>query len=169
MVLSFPGVIISYGGAANMKKTGSLAKAIRIAAVAHEGQLDRAGEPYALHPLRVMMRMQGEEEKIVAALHDVVEASEWTLDMLRAEGFSERVVAAVDALSRRIDDKGKKEKYEEFVLRACENPLARKIKEADLLDNMDVSRLPELGPDDLKRVAKHHRALLKVRTLSSEQ
>ncbi len=151
-----------------MKNTAPLAKAIRIAAAVHENQLDRAGEPYVLHPLRVMMRVQGEDEKVVAALHDVIESSDWTLDMLRAEGFPERVVAAVDALSRRCDDKGKREKYDTFVARACENPLARRIKEADLLDNMDVSRLPELGPADLKRLAKHHRALLKVRSLLSE-
>ena len=148
-----------------MKKTGTLAKAIRIAAVVHEDQLDRAGQPYVLHPLRVMMRVEGEEEKIVAALHDVVESSDWTLDMLLAEGFSKSVVEAVDALSRRCDENGKREKYDTFVLRACGNPLARKIKEADLLDNMDLSRLPEVGPDDLKRLAKHHHALLTVRSL----
>jgi (p)ppGpp synthase/HD superfamily hydrolase len=149
-----------------MKKTGTLAKAIRIAAVAHEGQTDRAGQAYVLHALRVMLRVEGEEAKIVAALHDVVEDSEWTLEMLRAEGFSENIVAAVDALSRRCDDKGKKEKYDVFVLRACENPIARKVKEADLLDNMDFARLPEVGPDDLKRLAKYHRALLTVRSAS---
>ena len=150
----------------DMKNSGTLAKAIRIAAVAHENQEDRAGRAYILHPLRVMARVDREDEKIVAALHDVVEDSEWTLDMLRAEGFSEEIVAAVDALSRRIDETGKKEKYEVFVLRACENPIARKVKEADLLDNMDFSRLPEVGPDDLKRMAKYHRALKVVRSQS---
>ena len=148
----------------DMKKTGTLAKAIRIAAVAHEDQMDRAGEPYITHPLRVMMRVHGQAEKIVAALHDVVEDSEWTLEMLRDEGFSTEIVEAVDAISRRIDEKGKKEKYEAFVLRACANPIARKVKEADLLDNMDFSRLPEVGPDDLKRMAKYHRALKVVRS-----
>jgi len=149
-----------------MKNTEALAKAIRIAAVAHEGQMDRGGGPYVLHPIRVMMRVEGEEAKIAAALHDVVEDSDWTLDMLRAEGFSEKIVEAVDALSRRCDEKGKKEKYEAFVLRACSNPIARKVKEADLLDNMDFARLPEVGPDDLKRMAKYHRALKVVRSTS---
>jgi (p)ppGpp synthase/HD superfamily hydrolase len=148
----------------NMNNTDSLAKAIRIAAVAHENQTDRAGEPYVLHPLRVMTRVQGEEEKIVAALHDVVEDSDWTLDMLRDEGFSNKIVEAVDALSRRVDETGKKEKYEAFVRRACENPLAKRVKEADLLDNMDFSRLPKVGPDDLKRMDKYHRALRTVRS-----
>ena len=148
----------------DMKNTGTLAKAIRIAAVAHEDQLDRGGQAYVLHPLRVMARVEGENAKIVAALHDVVEDSEWTLDMLREEGFSREIVDAVDALSRRIDERGKKEKYEAFVLRACENAIARKVKEADLLDNMDFSRLPEVGPDDLKRMAKYHRALKVVRS-----
>ncbi len=147
-----------------MKNTGTLAKAIRIAAVVHENQLDRGGQAYMLHPIRVMMRVEGEDAKIAAALHDVVEDSDWTLDMLRSEGFSEEIVAAVDALSRRVDDKGKKEKYEAFVLRACANPIARKVKEADLLDNMDMTRLPEVGPDELKRLAKYHRALVTLRS-----
>jgi (p)ppGpp synthase/HD superfamily hydrolase len=148
----------------HMKNTGTLAKAIRIAAVAHENQVDRGGQAYILHPLRVMMRVEGEEERVAAALHDVVEDSDWTLEMLRDEGFSKEVVDAVDALSRRTDEKGKKEKYEAFVLRACANPIARKVKEADLLDNMDMTRMPEVGPDELKRLAKYHRALKVVRS-----
>ena len=140
----------------------TLERAIAIAAEAHAGTVDRAGKPYILHPLRVMMRVEGDDEKIVAALHDVVEGSDWTLEMLRAEGFSKRIVEAVDALSRRVDDKGR-EPYDEFVKRAVANPLARPVKEADLLDNMDVLRLPELGDKDLKRLAKHHRALGVVR------
>jgi len=151
-----------------MKKEGTLAKAIRIAAVAHENQVDRAGAPYILHPLRVMARVRGEEEQIAAALHDVVEDSDWTLDMLREEGFSEAVVEAVDALSRRIGADGKKEKYTDFVRRACKSPIARKVKEADLLDNMDFSRLPEIGPADLKRMTKYHSALLMVRARQQE-
>lgn len=150
-----------------MKNTGTLAKAIRIAAVVHENQLDRGGQAYMLHPIRVMMRVEGEDARIAAVLHDVVEDTSWTLDMLRDEGFSEEVVDAVDALSRRIDEEGKKEKYEAFVLRACANPIARKVKEADLLDNMDMTRLPKVGPDELKRLAKYHRALKVVRSFAS--
>ena len=141
----------------------TLERAIEIAARAHAGALDRAGKPYILHPLRVMMRVDGEEEKIVAVLHDVVEDSDWTLEGLAKEGFSKKIVAAVDALSRRVEDDGRKEPYGDFVKRAAANPLARPVKEADLLDNMDLLRLPELTEKDLKRVAKYHHALAVVR------
>ncbi len=144
----------------------TLERAVEIAAKAHAGALDRGGAPYILHPLRVMMQVSGDDEKIVAALHDVVEDSDWTLEGLLAEGFSREIVEAVDALSRRIDSKGK-EPYEEFVRRAAANPLARPVKEADLMDNMNVFRLPELGDKELKRLAKYHRALTVVRAASA--
>jgi (p)ppGpp synthase/HD superfamily hydrolase len=70
-----------------------LERAIEIAVEAHKGQVDKGGSPYILHPLRVMMSVNGESEKIVAVLHDVVEDSVWTFDALLAEGF------AVEAIS----------------------------------------------------------------------
>ena len=80
----------------------TLERALEIAAEAHRGQLDRTGEPYLLHPIRVMLRVRDESERLVALLHDVVEDNEaWTLDRLRAEGFPDEVVEAVDRLTRR--------------------------------------------------------------------
>lgn len=73
-----------------------LEKAIEIAVEAHRGQLDKAGKIYILHPLRVMLRGRDETEMIVGILHDVVEDTPVTLDMLRLEGFSKEVL---DALS----------------------------------------------------------------------
>ncbi|MGO4741698.1 HD domain-containing protein [Bosea sp. 2KB_26] len=82
----------------------TLARAIEIAAKAHDGQRDKAGEPYIAHPMRLMARFlaSGQEQNaIIAALHDVVEDSDWTIEDLRREGFTENVVSAVDALTRR--------------------------------------------------------------------
>jgi (p)ppGpp synthase/HD superfamily hydrolase len=102
----------------------------------------------------VMMAVEGETERTVAALHDVVEDSEeWTLDRLREEGFSEEVVEAVDYLTRREG-----ETYEAFVERASGNPIARRVKLADLADNMDIRRLKVLGEKEVERLRRYHAA-----------
>ncbi len=66
-----------------------LERAIEIAAAAHRGQADKAGQPYILHPLRVMLACQGEATRIVAVLHDVIEDNDWTPEALSAEGASD--------------------------------------------------------------------------------
>lgn len=135
-----------------------LDKAISIAAQAHQGQTDRAGAPLILHVLRVMLTCQTETEMTVAALHDVVEDSPaWTFDRLRAEGFSEAVVAAVDCLTRRED-----ESYEAYIDRLSVNPLARRVKLADLDDNMDVKRFPLMNDTNHDKIARYHKAWLKL-------
>lgn len=65
----------------------NLEKAILIATKAHEGQKDKAGKPYILHPLRVMLRMKTTKDMMAAILHDVVEDTDVTLDDLREHGF----------------------------------------------------------------------------------
>lgn len=108
-----------------------LQRAIQIAAEAHQGQKDKVGHPYFDHCRRVAERVVGDEERIIAFLHDVPEkGSGWTLDRLREEGFSPSVIAAVDALTRRLG-----EADDAFVRRAASNPLARPVKQADLEDN----------------------------------
>lgn len=130
-----------------------LEDAIALAVEAHRGQRDRAGAPYVLHPLRMMFRVETDAERMAAVLHDVVEDTDWTLDDLRAEGFPEEVVRAVDHLSRREG-----EGYEEFVRRAAAHPVARRVKIADLEDNMDVRRTGEVTEKDLERLTRYHRA-----------
>lgn len=131
-----------------------LDKAIAIAAQAHVGQKDRMGAPYILHPLRMMLRLQSEAEMIVAVLHDVVEdCPDWDFDRLRQEGFSEEIIAAVEHVTRRDG-----ESYEAFVDRSAQNELARRVKLADLEDNMDIKRLNSLTEDDHARLARYHRA-----------
>ena len=131
-----------------------LERAIQIAVEAHLRQSDKADAPYILHPLRVMLQMDTDLERTVAVLHDVVEDSEWTLDRLRAEGFSEQVVQALDCLSKRDG-----EAYDDFIQRVRMNPLAGEVKIADLQDNLDVSRLPELTDEDKARIRKYEKAL----------
>jgi (p)ppGpp synthase/HD superfamily hydrolase len=131
----------------------NLEEAIGIAVEAHRGQKDRAGAPYILHPLRMMFAVQTDAERMAAVLHDVVEDTEWTLDALRERGFPEQVVEAVDHLTRREG-----ESYDAFVRRAAEHPVARRVKVADLQDNMDVRRMGTVTADDLERLSRYHRA-----------
>lgn len=132
----------------------TLEHAIAFAAKAHEGQVDKAGAPYILHPLRMMLRLGTDEERITAVLHDIVEDCGRSFDDLRAEGFSETVIAALDSVTRRAD-----ETYEAFVLRAAAHPIGRRVKLVDLQDNCDLSRISSPGPRDHERVAKYKRAI----------
>jgi len=129
----------------------NLQRAIEIAVEAHKNQVDKGGRPYILHPLRLMFRMQNDEERMAAVLHDTVEDTPITLDDLRGEGFPDVVVEAVDRLSRRST-----ESYEEFVARAAEHPLARRVKLADIEDNLDIRRLREIQDRDLVRLRRYH-------------
>jgi len=131
-----------------------LTRAIVIAAEAHRGQVDKAGEVYLLHPLRIMLRMRTEPERIAAVLHDLLEDTPWTLEALRAEGFSEDVLRALDHLTR-----GEGEVYHLFVKRAALDPIARAVKRADLEDNMDLSRIPHPTERDHARMDKYRQAL----------
>ncbi|CDZ26926.1 HD domain-containing protein [Neorhizobium galegae] len=119
-------------------------KAIAIATQAHEGQSSKTGGPFIEHVRRVAENVDGEDEKQVAWLHDVVEKGPgWTLGRLRQEGFSEAVVNAVDAMSKRDG-----EEYFTFVRRSIENPLARPVKRADLTDNL--AQMRQMGGDGSK-------------------
>ncbi|KAA9383270.1 HD domain-containing protein [Neorhizobium galegae] len=119
-------------------------KAIAIATQAHEGQSSKTGGPFIDHVRRVAENVAGEDEKQVAWLHDVVEKGPgWTLGRLRQEGFSEAVVNAVDAMSKRDG-----EEYFTFVRRSIENPLARPVKRADLTDNL--AQMRQMGGDGSK-------------------
>ncbi|KIP91853.1 HD domain-containing protein [Pseudomonas fluorescens] len=136
----------------------TLERAIAIAATAHSGQVDKGGAPYILHPLKVMLRMNTLEERIVAVLHDVVEDCGVSLDDLRGEGFSEEVLAAIAAVS-----KVPGESYDDFVDRAAQNPIGRVVKLADLEENSDISRIASPSWEDLERVEKYRRAIARLR------
>ena len=129
-------------------------KAIGIALRAHQGAVDKSGEVYILHPLRLMLQMNTEDERITAVLHDVVEDSDITFDDLALEGFSPDVMRALSLLTH--DDSVP---YLDYVATIAADPLARAVKMADLQHNMDVRRLPpDLSQKDLERLAKYRQA-----------
>jgi len=152
----------------------TLERAIAIAATAHAGSTDKAGSPYILHPLRVMMRVDSLEAKMVAVLHDVVEDCRdrgYDFARLEREGFSPAVLAGVRAVTKQEDEEGKhsdpgyEEKYLRFVRRAAADPIGRVVKIADLEDNCDLSRIASPSERDLQRLARYRRALELIRSL----
>ena len=131
----------------------NLSTAIAIAAKAHEGQVDKGGRPYILHPLRVMLAVQGEHAQMAAVLHDVIEDTDVTVKDLADAGIPEPVIAAVIALTRlpgmsRMD----------AARMAATDPIAMRVKIQDLRDNMDLRRIPRPGPKDYARVAEYNAA-----------
>lgn len=128
----------------------TLERAIQIAAAAHAGQIDKAGQPYILHPLRVMLAVTTTDERIAAVLHDAVEDTNITLEQLRAESFSPAVVEAVDALTKRPG-----ENRIAAAKRAAANRIARVVKLADNADNMDLSRIPNPSKKDFARLKEY--------------
>jgi hypothetical protein len=131
-----------------------LDRAKAIATSAHEGQVDKAGKPYIEHPMRVMNMGKTVEEKIAGVLHDVVEDSDWTFEMLEKEGIPKDVMDALRCVTKLSED----ENYDHFIERVKTNPLAVKVKLNDLKDNMDITRLGEVAEKDLGRLNKYIRA-----------
>lgn len=145
-----------------MAKSATIEDAIAIAAQAHKGQQDKAGAPYLLHPLRMMLRMKTEAAMMAAVLHDVVEDSDWTLEQLREAGFTEEVVTAVECLTHR-----ESESYAEFITRVQTHAIAREVKVADLEDNMNILRISQLSSKDLQRLEKYHKAWWVLNNISN--
>lgn len=137
----------------------TLQRALEIAVVHHAGQTDKSGEPYALHSIRVSMKLDTEAAKITALLHDIVEDTSITLADLREEGFTPEIIEAVDLLThRRLDP------YEDYVAKIAANPIARAVKLADLEDNMDIRRLrAPLTEKDHARLEKYRSAWVALR------
>ena len=128
----------------------SLERAIEIAAAAHAGQTDKAGQPYILQPLRVMLRMDSADERMAAVLHDVVEDTSVSLEKLTAEGFPPSVIAAVEALTKRTG-----ETRIEAARRAARDDIARAVKLADNAENMDLSRIANPSDKDYARLEEY--------------
>ena len=146
----------------------TLERAIEIAREAHRGQVDKAGEEYIGHPLRVMEAGRTLEEKIVGVLHDVVEDSEeWSFERLEQEGFAPEIIEALRCVTKLSAD----EPYDKFIARVKKNRLAVAVKLNDLTDNMDIRRLPYLSDKDVKRLKRYLKAykqLMGVSTYSVE-
>jgi hypothetical protein len=137
-----------------------LERAIEIATRAHEGQRDKAGAPYIEHPMRLVERASTDEERMVAALHDVVEDGGVTLEDLVTAGFPRDVVRAVDHLTKRPEEA---HDYAAFIERVAKDRLASRVKLLDLEDNSDLSRLSPPTDADRARTAKYARAIERLR------
>ena len=130
----------------------TLEHALEIAAAAHAGQKDKAGKPYILHPIRVMLSVKTLDEQIAAVLHDTVEDTSVTFEDLADAGFSSDIITAVQALT-----KMEGESRLEAAQRAVRNTVARQVKLADVADNMDLSRIPSPTSKDHARLEEYKR------------
>ncbi|MDY4954426.1 MAG: GTP pyrophosphokinase [Candidatus Onthomonas sp.] len=126
-------------------------KAMKIAYDAHQGQLDKGGIPYVFHPWHLAEQMDDEISTIAALLHDVVEDTDWTLEQLAAEGFPEE---AMEVLALLTHPEG--QPYMEYIAGLQHNPIAVKIKLADLRHNSDFTRLSAVTADQRERLERKY-------------
>ena len=132
--------------------------ALQIAQKAHAGQVDKAGKDYILHPITVASYMDTDIEKTIAYLHDVLEDTDVTVDALR-KIFPNEIVDTLITLTHRKD-----ESYFEYIQRVSKSKLAKKIKVADLLHNLDITRIKEPTKQDYERLEKYKKAILYLTT-----
>ena len=125
----------------------------RLAEKMHASQTDKAGNAYITHPQRVAARLTTPQEQVVGWLHDTVEDTPLTLGEVAAR-FGPETAAAVDAISRRDG-----ESWDDYIDRVKQNPIARRVKVSDLIDNSNLSRLPRVTMKDVQRQVKYNRAL----------
>lgn len=144
-----------------LRESKSVLKALELAQNAHRGQVDKGGQPYILHPMHVAESLHTEEEQIAGLLHDVVEDTYVTLEDLRAQGFEESVVQAVDCLTHR-----RGEPRETYLNRIAQNPLAVRVKLADLAHNSDLSRIPHPVQEAYERAARYRREMEYLRAFA---
>lgn len=128
--------------------------ALRIAVEAHEGQRDKNGMPYILHPLAVASKVEGLELKTIAILHDTIEDTYVTADFLLEKGIPKDIVEVVALLT-----KPKNEDYESYLRRVKENPKAKAVKLADLTHNTSPERASGLNEHRKKKYALAKRIL----------
>lgn len=133
-----------------------LALAISITAKAFEETLDKAGQPYILHCLRVMNTTNGDEDtKCAAVMHDLVEDTDYTFEQLTKLGFSDKTIGILHLVTHQKDTD-----YMEYIKAISVSNDATEIKLRDLEDNSNIARLKGLGKKDLDRIEKYHRAYL---------
>lgn len=138
------------------KLQADLAKAFSIVAVAFADVFDKGGKPYFEHCYRVMLNLNTTdvELKIIAILHDLLEDTDWTVERLRAEGFTERVLEGLALMTRDHNDPSD-EAYHAYIVKIGTNYDTIRVKKADLKDNSDVTRLKGVREKDLQRICKY--------------
>ena len=129
-------------------------KALKLCFEAHKDQIDKSGMPYVFHPFHLAEQMIEEKTTVVALLHDVIEDTEYTVNDLRAMGFSEDIIEAISLMTHAADVP-----YMEYVKNIKTNPIASVVKLADLKHNSDLSRLECVTPFDEARAEKYKKAI----------
>lgn len=147
--------------------TPTLEDAIALAAHWHRGQRypSLTGEPFILHPLRVMLQVDSDDARIVAVLHDVLEDTACSVVDLRRAGYSDSVIEALDRLTRRDG-----EAYEPYIERIAEDTLSRQVKLADLADNLaNNRRLADISArrDVQERITRYERAIARLQAVTA--
>lgn len=139
-----------------------LSTAIALTAQKFINTLDKGGNPYILHCLRVMNGVDQNDEELmcIAVMHDLVEDTNVTLDELRSLGFSERVIRGIDTMTHRDE-----EDYETYIKRIALNPDTIKVKRSDLIDNSNITRLKGLRKKDFDRLEKYSKAFIYLKDL----
>ena len=132
----------------------TLEKAIALAATQHAGQLDKGGQPYILHPLRLMLQFSNPTLQIIAVLHDILEDTATTAEDLEALGFSTEIIQAIQALTKQTG-----ESRLHAAKRTTLNPLATQVKYVDVLDNMNLSRINNPTARDFARLEEYKEVL----------
>jgi (p)ppGpp synthase/HD superfamily hydrolase len=145
-----------------MKKGELLSIALKFATEKHFGQFDKGGNPYILHPLKVMYYLKTDDEELqcIALLHDVVEDCGVTYEDLRQIGMSERVIAGIKGMTKLPG-----ETYDEAMIRITSNKDSVKVKLCDLRHNSDIRRLKGVTEKDIKRIEKYHKMYLILKEL----
>lgn len=145
-----------------MKLGHMLSAMLVLATTKHDGQYDKGGKPYILHPLRVMYCLKSEDEELncIALGHDLVEDTDVTYNQLRSMGFTERIISGIRALT-----KVPGEDQEEVMVRITSNPDAIKVKLQDLRHNSDIRRLKGVTAKDIARIQKYHTMYLALKEI----
>lgn len=143
-----------------MKRGEMLSKALHLATNAHDGQFDKGGKPYILHPLRVMsfLKVDDEELQCIALLHDVIEDTDTNYIDLVEAGMTLRVCAGITALTKQ-----RGYTYDQYKAQVFANRDAMMVKMADLRHNTDVRRLKGVTQKDIERMAKYHQFYLELK------
>lgn len=144
-----------------MKKGEMLGKMLVIVTNAHAGQFDKGGNPYILHPLKVMHYLKSDDEELmcIALGHDVVEDTSVTYKELRDSGISERVISGIRSLTKIPG-----QTYDEYKEAVFANPDAMRVKMADLRHNTDIRRLKGVSEKDIARMAKYHQFFMEIKS-----
>ena len=130
-------------------------KALRISFDAHKSQVDKSDIPYVYHPFHLAEQMKDEYSTCVALLHDVVEDTDITLDELKSNGFPDEVIEALSLMTHSDDVP-----YLDYIRALKDNPIARKVKLADLAHNSDLTRLDRVDDKAIERINKYKQAIL---------